>query len=147
MSSLENKKLVMQGYQMYKDKNIKGLLAMYADEIEWIGAESDYVPFSGTYRGKKQVEQFFSKLEQAQEAIQFEPQTFIAEGDKVVVTGESIWLVKATGQSYENPWVHVFTIRDGKVVQFQQYNHTAATEAAFRPSQTSSPRKEIPKHH
>ncbi|MDB5761850.1 MAG: nuclear transport factor 2 family protein [Herminiimonas sp.] len=147
MNTQENKQLVMQAYQLYKNKDIQGLLALNADDIEWIGTESEYIPFSGTYRGKDQVAEFFAKMDQAQEAIQFEPQTFIAEDDKVVVTGQSIWLVKSTGQRYENPWVHVFTIRDGKVARFQQYNHTAAADAAFRPSQTSSQQKDAPVHH
>ena len=147
MSTQENKQLVTQGYQMFKNKDIRGLLELYADEIEWIGNESDHIPFAGTYRGKSQVAEFFSDMEQAQEVIQFEPRTFIAEGDKVVVTGDAKWLVKATGLQYENPWVHVFTVRDGKVVRFQHYGHTAAAEAAFRPSQTSSQRQDTSKHH
>ncbi|PUA16929.1 nuclear transport factor 2 family protein [Glaciimonas sp. PCH181] len=147
MSSQENKQLVMQGYQMFKNKDIKGLLTLYTDDIEWIGTESEYIPFLGTYKGKKQVEQFFMTMEQAQEAIQFEPQVFIAEDDKVVVTGQAIWLVKATGQRYENPWVHVFTIRDKKIARFQQYNNTAAAEAAYKPSQTSSRQQKPSVHH
>ena len=84
-------------------------------------------------------------MDQAQEAIQFEPQAFIAEDDKVIVTGQSIWLVKATSQRYENPWVHIFTLRDGKVARFQQYNDTAAVKAAYRPSQTSTQQKKTHK--
>lgn len=141
MNSQENKQLVMRGYQLFKDNDITGLLELYTDDIEWKGAESDYIPFFGTYKGKNQVAQFFTKMDQAQEAIQFEPQIFIAENDKVVVTGQSIWLVKSTGQRYENPWVHIFTIRDGKVARFQQYNDTAAAEAAYRPTQTSTQQK------
>ena len=147
MNIQDNKQLVMQGYQLFKNKDIPGLLALYADDIEWQGAESEEIPFSGTYRGKAQVAEFFSKLDQAQEALQFEPEAFIAEGDKVVVTGQSIWSVKSTGQKYENPWVHVFTIRDGKVARFQQYNDTAAAAAAFRPAQASAQQQQTPAHH
>ena len=147
MNSQDNKQLVMQGYQLFKNKDIQGLLALYADDIEWIGAESEHIPFSGNYHGKERVAQFFSEMGQAQEAIQFEPLAFIAEDDKVVVTGEAIWLVKASGQKYATPWVHVFTIRDGKVARFQHYENTAAAELAFRPSPASSQRKQKPMHH
>ena len=147
MNSQENKQLIMHGYQLFKNKDIEGLLALYAEDIEWIGTESENIPFSGIYRGKDQVAQFFMKLDQAQEAIQFEPQAFIAEDDKVVVTGQAIWLAKATGQKYMTPWVHVFTIRDGKVARFQHYNDTAAAEAAFRPSQPSMQQQDAPMHH
>jgi ketosteroid isomerase-like protein len=137
MDTKQTKQLVMQAYQMYQDKNIKGLLALFQDDIEWIGTESDYIPFAGNYHGKDQVAQFFSKLEQAQDVIRFEPQTYIAEGDKVAVTGIASWNVKATGQTYDDPWAHVFTIRDGKISRFQHYDHTAAAEAAYRPTQAA----------
>src|SRR5665647_2890992 len=133
MDTSQAKQLVMQGYQLYKDKNIKGLLELYHDDIEWIGNDSDHIPYAGSYHGKAQVAQFFTKLDQAQDVITFEPQKFIAEGDTVVVTGISSWHVKSTGQTYDNPWVHVMTVRDGKVARFQQYNDTAAAEAAYRP--------------
>ena len=147
MSAEENKQLVMQGYQLFRNKDMQGLLALYADDIEWIGSESDSLPFAGTWHGKDQVAEFFTQLGQAQEALRFEPETFIAEDNRVVVTGQASWLVKSTGQQYESPWVHVFTIRDGKVAQFQHYSDTAAAEAAFRPSQASQPQQEMPLRH
>src|SRR3989442_7581683 len=131
MNTQDTKQLVMQGYQMFQDKDIKGLLTLLADDIEWLGPESESIPFAGEYRGRDQVAQYFGELEQAQDVIQFSPQEFIAEGDKVVVCGTSSWTVKATGQRYDNPWVHIFTIRDGKVARFQQYNDTAAAERAY----------------
>lgn len=147
MSSQDNKQLVMQGYRMFQNKDIAGLLNLFADDIEWIGVESDYVQFSGVYQGKSEVAQFFATMDQAQEPNQFEPQEFIAEGDKVVVLGQSTWTVKSTGRRYDNPWAHVFTVRNGKIAKFQQYNDTAAADAAFMPSQTSSQQIGKPLHH
>lgn len=141
MDTKQSKQVVMQAYQMYRDKNLKGMLALFHNDIEWISTESDYIPFAGSYHGKDQVTQFFNKLEQAQDAIKFEPQTLIAEGDKVVATGISTWHVKSTGLTYDSPWVHVFTLRNGKVSHFQQYNHTAAAEAAYRPTQAAGQSK------
>ena len=147
MSIQENKQLVMRGYEQFQNRDIQGLMDNFADDIEWMGTESDYIPFSGTYHGKDQVAEYFTKMDQAQEAQQFEPREFIAEGDKVVVTGHSIWKVKATGKTYENPWVHIFTIKDGKTTRFQQYNHTAAAEAAFMPTEGTSPQKDTVLRH
>jgi uncharacterized protein len=138
MSSQDNKQLVMQGYQKYQNKDIPGLLDLFADDIEWVGAETEEIPFSGVFRGKDEVGRYFSQLDEAQEAQQFEPQTFIAEDDKVVVTGQSRWTVKSTGQTYDNPWVHVFTVRNGKVARFEQFNDTAAAAKAFRGAQPPS---------
>lgn len=138
MDSQENKQLVMQGYQKFLNKDINGLLELFTDDIEWIGAKAEELPFAGDYHGKNEVVQYFTQLEQAQEAQMYEPRDFIAEGDKVVVTGQSRWTVKSTGQTYDNPWVHVFTLRDGKVARFVQYNDTAAAAKAYRPTQLAS---------
>jgi ketosteroid isomerase-like protein len=147
MDAQQNKQLAMQAYQMFNDKNIKGLLDMYQDDVEWIGADNEHIPMAGNYHGKAGVAQFFAKLDEMLEAISFEPKKFIAEGDTVVAIGDSRWRVKSTGQSYDNPWVHVMTIRDGKVARFQQYNDTAAAEAAFRPISGIGQSADAPLHH
>jgi len=133
MDSQQNKQMVLRGYQLFQAGDINGLLQLFADDIEWIGSPTEFVQFSGDYHGKQEVAQFFADMDKAQETEQFEPRDAIAEGDKVVVTGYGKWRTKTTGQSYESPWVHVFTLRDGKIVGFQQYNDTAAGRAAFMP--------------
>lgn len=138
MDSEQNKEMILREYQLFQAGDIEGLLQFFADDVEWVGAPTEFVTFSVDYHGKQEVRQFFAEMGKAQEAEQFEPQEVIAEGDKVVVTGQSRWTVKATGQSYDNPWVHIFTIRDGKIVRFQQFNDTAASRAAFMPTDTAS---------
>jgi ketosteroid isomerase-like protein len=135
MDTSQTKQLVMQAYQFYKAHDIKGILSLADENIEWIGPDSDFLPFAGQFHGKDQVAHFFSMLEQAQDVIEFEPQNFIAEGDKVAVTGTARWAVKTTGLTYDSPWAHIFTLRDGKIARFEQHTHTAAAEAAFRPRQ------------
>ena len=43
------------------------------------------VPFAGTWKGRQQVEQFFSRMSEVQDVVEFEPEEFIAQGDKVIV--------------------------------------------------------------
>ncbi|QAU33715.1 nuclear transport factor 2 family protein [Janthinobacterium sp. 17J80-10] len=133
MDSQQNKQMVLRGYELFQAGDIQELLQLFSDDIEWIGSPVEFVPFSGNHHGKQEVAEFFMEMDSAQEAELFEPQDVIAEGDKVVVTGNSKWIVKATGQSYDSPWVHVFTIQDGKIIKFQEYNDTAAGRAAFLP--------------
>lgn len=138
MESQQNKELVLRGYQLFQAGDIDHLLQLFADDIEWVGLPTEFIPFSGSYHGKQEVAQFFADMQLAQEAEQFEPQEMIAEADKVVVCGQSRWAVKSTGETYESPWVHIFTIRDGKIVQFRQYNDTAAARAAFMPADAAA---------
>lgn len=138
MNNQELKQLAMQGYQRFQNKDIQGLLELLTDDIEWVGVEHDELPFAGVYRGKQQVAQYFTALDNAQEALMFEPKDVIAENDRIAVTGKSRWTVRTTGQTYDNPWVHIFTVRDGKVCRFEQYNDTAAALKAFRSTQAAT---------
>lgn len=137
MDTQQNKELVRQGYQMFQEGKIDELLQLFSDDVEWVGNPIEYVPFSRAYHGRQEVAQFFSELGQDQDVEMFEPQEMIAEGDKVAVIGREKWNVRTTGKSYESPWVHVFTIRDGKIMRFKQYYDTAATQAAFMPAQAA----------
>ena len=131
MTIQENKRLVMEAYELFKKGDIPALLERYHDDAEWIGPDSDIVPFSGNYHGKAGIAQFFQKLDQTSQATRFEVKDCIAEGDKVVVIGEASWLVKATGHSYDVPWTHVITLRDGKVASFETIYDNTTAERAF----------------
>ena len=132
MSEQENSQIVRQAYENFKSGNIQALLSLFADDIQWQLPEMENVPFAGQFKGREGAAQFFAALGDAQEVGQFEPREFVAEGDKVVALGHYVWHVKSTGRDYESDWVHVFTIRDGKIVGFQEYTDTAAAVAAYQ---------------
>jgi ketosteroid isomerase-like protein len=52
----------------------------------------------------------------------------------VLALGDERMRVKATGRTYETEWAHVFTVREGKVMEFCEYADTAAVAEAFRGS-------------
>ncbi|WP_020654600.1 nuclear transport factor 2 family protein [Massilia niastensis] len=133
MDAQQNKQLVQEGYRLFQSGDIAGLLERYHDDAEWIIPESEYVPFSGSFHGKAGIAEFFSKLASSVETQRFELKECIAEGDKVVALGEAAWVARPTGRSYETPWAHVFTMRDGKVARFEAFSDTGATVKAFRP--------------
>ncbi|WP_426195382.1 nuclear transport factor 2 family protein [Massilia sp. DWR3-1-1] len=132
MDSHHNKQLVMQAYGLYSQGDIKGVLDLCTDQVCWTSADIAQVPFSGTYHGRYEVGEFFASLAGNMDTVHFTPRDFIAEGDKVVVTGTAHWHVKSTGADFGSDWVHVFTVRDDKITRFEQYTDTAAAQAAFR---------------
>ncbi len=133
MNTQQNKDFVMEGYRLFQAGDISKLVERYHDNAEWVGPESDYLPFAGNFHGKQGIAQFFAKLDGAARVTHFTPIRTIAENDTVVVTGESSWVAKSTGRSYDSPWVHVFTMRDGKIARFEAFYDTANAERAFRP--------------
>ena len=132
MSEQENTRLIQTAYDNFNSGNIEGLLAILSGDVDWNVPDIENVPFAGRHNGREQVGQFFARMGDEQEAVELEPKEYIAHGDKVVVLGHYSWRVKSTGRSFEGDWAHVFTVRDGEVVRFQEYTDTAAAAAAYR---------------
>ena len=132
MNAQQNKELVKEAYRLYQSGDVRGIIERCHDDAEWCSPESDFLPFAGNFHGKQGIADFFSRLDAGLQTLRFEPREFIADGDKVVVMGDASWVAKPTGKSFDSPWVHVFTLRDGKVARFDQFNDSAAAERAFR---------------
>jgi ketosteroid isomerase-like protein len=61
-----------------------------------------------------------------------EPDEVLDAGDTVVGLGYYSGRYKATGKEFRAQFAHVFKLRDGKIVKFQQYTDTALVQAALR---------------
>jgi ketosteroid isomerase-like protein len=132
MGEQQNVELVRQGYEAFGRGDIDGLLSLFDDNIEWVAPGPSDLPTAGTRRGLQQVAEFFRAVDEVLEIQRFEPKTFVAQGDRVVVLGEDTARVKATGKVLSEAWAHAFVIKNGKVVSFQEYLDTAATVAEIR---------------
>ena len=147
MTTQENKQLAINGYQMFLKGDIQGVLDMCAEDIEWTSVDMPSVPFAGAFHGKAAVMDFFQKLNGAVEFLDYQPQTFIADEDKVAVSGVSTVRVRATGATYDDIWVHIFTMKNGKTVRFEQFHNTAAALMAFMPAAAATMQQPQPMAH
>ena len=126
----DNTRIVQEGYAAFARSDIQGLLALLADDVEWIIPNSGG-PLGGTYRGHAGVAAFFQKLAGEADILAFEPREFVAQGDRVLVVGWERVKVKSTSRTAELHWVMAFTVRDGKVTHFQEYTDTLAIAGAY----------------
>jgi uncharacterized protein len=133
------KQLVQEFYAAFKRGDVTGALNTLADNVDWfIPGPKDIIPFAGRRQDREQVAQFFEKLVGMQDAEQFDVREFVAQGDSVATLGHYRWRIKSTGQSYTSDFVHVFTIQDGRVSNFQEYLDTYAWTTAYRSAQSSA---------
>ncbi len=132
MNEHENTKIVQKTYELFKSGDISALLDMYSEDIDWQLPEVENLPFTGKRKGREAVADFFQSVNETQDVLAFNPQEFVAQGDKVVVLGDYSWQVKETGREYSSDFAHVVTVRDGKVIGFKEYMDTAASNAAFQ---------------
>jgi|HubBroStandDraft_6_1064221.scaffolds.fasta_scaffold456315_2 ketosteroid isomerase-like protein len=125
MSTQENVQLVKDGYAAFSRGDIPGLLALLAEDVEWIIPGAG-LPLAGTYRGHDAVANFFQKLAAQWDILDFQPREFVAEGDRVLVVGWERAKVKATSRTAEVDWIMSFTVRNGKIAIFREYVDTKA---------------------
>ena len=121
--------VIQKAYDAFGRGDIPGLLALLDDQIVWTTPGPPEVPFAGTRRGPSAVAQFFQTLASVLDIVRFEPRQFIAQGNQVVVLGDDTSRVKTTGSSIESRWTHVFTVRNDKIVAFEEYGDTSALVA------------------
>lgn len=137
MSETNNTEIVKEGYAKFGGGDIEGLLGLFSNDIEWNTPAFTGSPFYGKRTGRDAVAEFFTQLDEAEEFSTFEPHEFIAQGDKVVVLGKAVATVKSTGRTAETDWVHIFTVRDGKITGFQEFFDTAAMERAYQKAEAA----------
>jgi ketosteroid isomerase-like protein len=134
MSTQENVQVVKDFFAAMGRGDKQGLLALSAEDIEWIIPGEDW-PLAGTHRGHAGLGQFLQKASETVETSFPEPPEYMAQGDRVLVVGFATGRIKATNKTFEDDWVFAMTVRNGKVTNIREY---VDTQALARASTTSS---------
>ncbi len=124
MNEEANRKLVHHAYDAFGRGDLEFLFEALADDIVWTSRTSSASPLSGVYYGKSGVQQFFANLDLI-DLNRFDVRTILAGDDTVVALIDGRITVRATGKTANQPLVHVFTFRHGKVAAFDHYEDDA----------------------
>ena len=130
MNEQANTRLIQQAYQRIRGGDIPSFLTLLAADVQWKVPSMANVPFAGTWQGRQHVGAFFRNVAETQERVEFVPEHFIAQDDKVVVLGHFVMRVKATGKESRSEWAQVWTVKDGVITHMQEYVDTAAVSRA-----------------
>jgi len=128
MSTEQNVQIVKDFFAAIGRSDGEALLALVAEDIEWIIPGRDWA-LAGTHRGHAGL---VNLLETASRSLETttEPREFVAQGDRVLVVGVATGKVKATNKPFEDEWVFAITARDGKLVSIREYVDTQALARA-----------------
>lgn len=89
------------------------------------------IPFGGRFEGRHGFAAYLQAILSGLEIEKFDVDEVFAEGERVVVFGRETSRVRSTGKRYTMSWVHVLTVRSGRIQHLREYNDTAAMAAAF----------------
>lgn len=125
--------LVQSLYDAFGRGDIATVIAGLTPDIDWqsVGRAADYPAF-GLRKGQQAVQEFFKIVADNEDFTEFSPQEFYSADDKVFVIGRYALTVKKTGKPVATEWVHVFTVKNGKVSRFREHTDTAQFAAAYR---------------
>ncbi len=129
MSTQENVQIVKNFFAAMGGANKQDLLALVAEDIEWIIPGEDW-PLAGTHRGRAELAAVLQKASEEVETTYPKPPEFVAQGDRVLVVGVATGKIKATNKSFKDDWVFDITVRDRKVTKIREYIDTQALARA-----------------
>ena len=124
--SAENKHIIEGLYAAFGRGDVPSIIGALDAEIEWWEAENFIYADKNPYRGPQTVLMgVFGRIMADWDGFTVTPEEVLDAGDTVVGRGYYAGKYRKTGRTVKAQFAHVFKMRDGKVVKFQQYTDTA----------------------
>ncbi len=127
-----NIEFVQTLYEAFARRDVQSVLGALSPTVEWGEPPNPYNPSGGTRRGHEGFLEWVRIGNEAEEVLELQPKEFLANPTSVAVVGFTKCRVRATGKEYETEFVHLVTLRDGKVQRFREFFDTFAAAEAFR---------------
>lgn len=123
-----NGAIIRKAYEDFAKGNVPAVFAVFDPSITW--HVPGHSPLSGQFKGHEQIGAFFKRtMELSGGAFSIDVHTVLSDGDLVValVTVNA----KRRGSSASFPEVHVWRLKNGKVVEFREYQGDEQREDQF----------------
>ena len=128
---MSNTDIVQGGYNDFLTGNVEGVLNRFAGDFSFTVPGAPEIPYAGTKRSREELAAFFSDLGEMVTFTAFEPREYIEQGDRVVALGRYAGTINRSNHPFDNQWAMVWTVRDGKVVEFTEYSDVSDIRKGF----------------
>ena len=127
---MSHRETIKQLYAAFARGDIPSVLGALNPQTRWTEAEG--FPYGGTYVGPQAVlDNVFMRLGGEWDSFSAQMAELVADGDTVVALGTYSGTFKATGKSFQAPFVHVWKFTDGQISEFIQHTDTAVVQRAL----------------
>ena len=132
--SQANIDVVQNAYAAFGRGDAEGVVSACTPDVMWrvIGDRKD-CPTLGLWQGSAELRDFFKRVGENEEFSDFTPEQFFGVEDKFFVLGHYALKVNQTGKPVASDWLHVFTMKGGKIAAFFEFNDSAQFVAAYKP--------------
>jgi ketosteroid isomerase-like protein len=114
----ENVEIIQRIYEAGNARDVPAYMELLHPEVEVL--QTELLPWGGRYHLHQGIMDFLTKLLHSQVV----PEEFVAAGNQIVAIGRTIGHVKANGNAFDLRFVHVWELKDGKVMRFEAYIDT-----------------------
>lgn len=119
-------------YRAFKARDRAAILRLFHPEIVWI--QNAGFPNGGTHVGAIAVlDGVFARFRQDWSELGAEVEEWLESGDAIVALGFYHGVHAATGRAMRADFAHVYRVRDGCIVRFQQFTDTHSVRQAMSP--------------
>ena len=122
--------LIQDAYGCFGRGDMPALLALTTLDVDWQFHGDRGAGYTGRVSGHAQLAEWFGEVARLDDIQVFEPREFLAGPGHVTVIGHERSIARATGRAFETPWVHVWRVRDGRIVGFTGFFDTQAAAEA-----------------
>ena len=117
---LTNLQIIKSTYEGDSEENGKRMRAYLAEDAQW--TEAPGFPYAGTYIGFGQVaKNVFARLASEWEGYKAAVSDYYQDGDTIIAVGVYSATYKQTGKYFKADFVHIWKLRNQKIVEFKQY--------------------------
>ena len=89
------------------------------------------IPFGGQYKGHQGFAAYAQDIHSGIQIEKFDIDEIFAAGDRVAVLGRETSRSRKTSKTYTMSWVHILTVRGGRIQHLREYNDTSEMASAF----------------
>jgi ketosteroid isomerase-like protein len=115
--------VVREFYDTLLRGKVEAILDLLDPQVEWRSPES--LPWGGVFHGHEGFREFFGKLFDQPVDWRREEREYLRAGDRVVVLLRLFGRRKGRETEFEVPEVHIWTVRNGKILGLEAYFDTA----------------------
>ncbi len=115
--------------------NTERLVALFADEVDWVLAENPAAPWIRPRSTAAECAAQFTELMEhtVPEDARASVDTFLVDGTDAVLMGHVSGTVRATGKSFAGPFALHLTVENGRITRHRLYENSLSIAEACTP--------------
>jgi uncharacterized protein len=129
-----NIELIKTIYGHFNAREYDNIVPHFADDMTWVSADNSPLADESPYHGPAKIrERVFGRIDAGFEKLEIRiDEIYGADEGRVVVLGYYIGRMRGKPEDSETQLAHIWTIRGGKAIKFQQYVDTFKIAESFK---------------